>query len=77
MRDREHALHAEDVRALSAQQVAHPLLEQLKVHLARLPDADAAHRVVMLVLPVGVQETRVHLQCLLEVKPADVQHVVD
>ena len=54
--DRQHALHAEDVRALLLEQFAHPGVQLLRVEFARERDADARHRRVVNV--VGLRRGR-------------------
>mmetsp|Transcript_18354 Transcript_18354/g.31238 ORF Transcript_18354/g.31238 Transcript_18354/m.31238 type:complete len:347 (-) Transcript_18354:315-1355(-) len=75
--DGEHALHAVDVGALGLEDLAHPVLHEVEVDVALLHHAQAAHRVVVLVLPVGVEELGVHLERPLQVEALDAEDAVD
>merc|ERR1719193_1201616 len=71
------ALHAVDVGALAHEQILDPILKLIHVHVALVLDGQAAHRGVVLVLAVRVEEVGLLLQRALEVEAAHVQDVLD
>mmetsp|Transcript_73987 Transcript_73987/g.211274 ORF Transcript_73987/g.211274 Transcript_73987/m.211274 type:complete len:268 (-) Transcript_73987:13-816(-) len=72
----EDALHPENVSPLLPQQVIHPDRECAHVYLTRHIDSQTRDRLVMLVLGVGVEELRVHLERAVQVESLQVQHVL-
>lgn len=75
--DGHDALVAKQFLALGLQQLADPILKHADVHVAHKFKPDRAHRLVVLVLLIGIQKIGLGDKNLVQVKRTNVHHHLD